>query len=620
MIPLSSTIIADACRCRWKSRESALYILNQLLRDFNDVEKQISLEAANGYNDSVRFCMQQEEVFLRSRGYLVAGIIARTAPDGFEATALSYLESTIKAISEDPSEVVQVSCIRCLQDFLQGLPAASIETVQIPVVNKLSDFLSSHDLRDMIDSDDLKITLADTLRDVIMVNPRVALSSMALDVLFSIASNGSGTFQLAMMVTETFEDVVQFISKKEPGSYVRLCEKVLPSLTGAIDVGNMTQENSLTNLATDLLRALAEHGLEPLPQGFVATIMPKLNRLLLASSDNDLLPSATQAVRFMLAHDSNQFLAWQDPQTGKDAVESVLIIIDHLLSGSVGDNAASEVGGLAAEVVEKAGSEKLGPYLPQLLRAVAQRLATAEKAPFIQSLILVFARLSLVSAHEVVDFLAQVDINGQSGLQVVLPKWLENSVNFAGYDEIRQNVIALAKLYELEDPRVSQVQVKGDLIVQDTGRIKTRSQSRNDPDQFTIVPATLKIIKVLVDELSSASGVRDQGAAAVAAAAASSAAAGDLESDDDDDNDEWEDLPSSSAADTLDLGLGMTKQDLMGLAGEGALAGMATRTRDDETNAFLLQFFREAAAKPGFQEVFAALTTEEQEQLRSLSG
>jgi hypothetical protein len=51
---------------------------------------------------------------------------------------------------------------------------------------------------------------------------------------------------------------------------------------------------------------------------------------------------------------------------------------------------------------------------------------------------LVFARLSLSGASDVVDFLGQIQINGESGLQVVLGKWLENSVHFAGYDVIRQ--------------------------------------------------------------------------------------------------------------------------------------------------------------------------------------
>ncbi|KAI1914505.1 hypothetical protein LOZ12_004991 [Ophidiomyces ophidiicola] len=585
----------------WKLREAALFVLNQLLQDFHEVDTSIPLTIANGFNDFIQFCITQGNVFLRARGYLLAGKIATTAGEGFQQTAVSYLDAVIKAISNDTAEVVQVACICALQDFLPSLPTALTRPFQLQMITTLSDSIASFDFRDMTEGDDLMFTLADTIRYAIMVDPAVVLSSVALDLLFNIASNGANNFQLGMMVTETFEDVVQHIAESGSDSYIRLCEKVLPSLTGAIDVGNLTQENSLTNLAVELLRALTENGLEPLPQGLIATIMPKLNRLLLTSTEPDLLPPATLAVKHMLEHDPNQFFAWHDSQTGKDAVESVLIIIDRLLGQAVEDSAAAEVGGLAAELVEKAGSDKLGPFLPQLLRAVAQRLATAEKAQFIQSLILVFARLSLVSAREVIDFLAQVDVNGHCGINVVIGKWLENAVNFAGYDEIRQNVIALSKIYELEDPRVSQVQVKGDLIIQDTGRIKTRSQSRLNPDQYTIIPAPLKIIKVLVEELSSAAGVRG-------IHGPGSQNFEDVESDDE--NADWEDMPSG----TLDLGLGITKQELMGFAEPDT----GVRQRDDETQAYLSHFFHEQAAKPGFQEIFSALKPGEQDQLRSL--
>ena len=168
--------------------------------------------------------------------------------------------------------------------------------------------------------------------------------------------------------------------------------------------------------------------------------MPKLNRLLMSTVEGEILRPGVEAMKFMLMHDHQQVFAWHD-ETGRSGLEVCLIIIDRLLGPTMEDNAASEVGGLAAELVEKAGQERLGPYLPQLLQAVASRLATAEAAPFIQSLILVFARLSLVGAHDVVEFLAQIEIGGQSGLQVVLSKWLEHSVSFAGYDEIRQKYV-----------------------------------------------------------------------------------------------------------------------------------------------------------------------------------
>jgi importin-9 len=336
--------------------------------------------------------------------------------------------------------------------------------------------------------------------------------------------------------------------------------------------------------------------------------MPKLNRVLLESSDPELVRPSTLAVKHMLAHGSSQFLAWNDPATGKNAVEITLVIIDRLLNSSlVDDNAAAEVGGLAAELVEKAGGEKLGPFLLQLLRAVALRLATAEKAQFIQSLILVFARLSISSPRDVVDFLSQVDIHGENGLSIVLAKWLENSVNFAGYDAIRQNVVALSKLYSLEDPRIRQTGVKGDLIMQESSRIKTRSQAKANPDTWTTIPADLKILKVLVDELTNAPSNRFNPSAAAAA----------LDSEGSEDGDEWEDVGAGSTG-VLDLGLGMTKQELMAYDDEESLT--TSRQIDDETSDYLMGWFREQAQKPEFGEMFAALNADEKERLQKVGG
>lgn len=191
-----------------------------------------------------------------------------------------------------------------------------------------------------------------------------------------------------------------------------------------------------------MLTILTENGVEPLPPGFVAAALPKLNRLLMTTTEGGVLRPGVETVKYMLMHDHQQVFAWHD-ESNRSGLEVCLIIIDRLLGPTMEDNAASEVGGLAAELVEKAGQERLGPYLEQLLRAVATRLTTAQAAPFIQSLILVFARLSLAGAHDVVEFLNQIQIDGQSGLQVVLSKWLEHSVNFAGYDEIRQKYVPL---------------------------------------------------------------------------------------------------------------------------------------------------------------------------------
>lgn len=129
-----------------------------------------------------------------------------------------------------------------------------------------------------------------------------------------------------------------------------------------------------------------------------------------------------------------------------------------------------------------------------------------------------------------------------------------------------------------------------------------------DPDQYTIIPASLKILKVLIEELLSASGLQ---AAANAAAAAATAEFVDADADGSDDG--WED----EANDTLDLSLGSTRNDLMSWA-----ENSNSRQRDDETQAYLIDFFVRAAREntAGFQNWFAMLTEDEKAKLQELAA
>lgn len=196
----------------------------------------------------------------------------------------------------------------------------------------------------------------------------------------------------------------------------------------------------------ELTASMMQFGSTPLPEGLVKTMLPKLNKLLMESHEGAVLRPGAESLRYMLAHDPQQMFDYKD-EAGQSGAVICLQVVDRLLGTSIEDNAASEVGGLAAELVEKAGREGLGEYLEKLLSAVATRLATAEAVPLIQSLILVFARLSLnpEGARAVVDICSNLWVESAvgsdeppKGLQIVLGKWLENSVSFAGYDEIRQ--------------------------------------------------------------------------------------------------------------------------------------------------------------------------------------
>ena len=208
------------------------------------------------------------------------------------------------------------------------------------------------------------------------------------------------------------------------------------------------------------------------------------------------------------------------------------------------------------------------------------------------------------------------------------------------------SVIALSKLYSLNDARLAQISVKGDLIINaDDGRIKTRSRAKQsmsplrdlacdispscllkrlykhyateedvntnnkseslDPDQYTMVPAPLKIVKLLIDELLSASGAH-------AASSAAAAAISNADFDYDDDEEGWED-----DNDTLDLGIAATKGDLMSF-----IEGPGLRQPDDETQNFLTEFFVQCGREnvANFQEWYNMLSGEEKVKLNELAS
>ncbi|RDA94750.1 hypothetical protein CP533_6734 [Ophiocordyceps camponoti-saundersi (nom. inval.)] len=601
----------------WRRQESVLYLFVMLLSDLQDLGKTISEPVAVEYYRLVDHAIAKtDKPLLRARGYLVAGMLGQCFPlPSIQPTPTSapvpLLDHMIKAITCEESDVVQVACVKAVEGLVTAERVGLDK--QAPVIAAIQSYMNSKDPSDMEEADELIVTLAEALKAAILMNTKVALSGevQPVDMLFMLAKLGASNFQVTMLVTEAFEEIVKALSGGP--SFGVLCAKTLPTLTGAFDVANLTEDNPLVTVATELLAVLAEHGSEPLPEGFVAATFPKLNRLLMESTEGEVLRPGSETVKWILMRDHQQVFGWQDAN-GVSGLEVCLRIIDRLLKPEIEDNSASEVGGLAAELVEKAGQQRLGPFLPRLLEAVATRVDTAQAAAFIQSLILVFARLSLTGAQDVVEFLSQLQINGQSGLQIVMSKWLENSISFAGYDEIRQNVIALSKVYSLNDSRLAQILVKGDLIVGgDDGRIKTRSRAKQNPDQYTMIPATLKVIKVLIEELLSASGA--QAAANAASAAVAAHADGEAEADEDG----WEDDDD----DLVDLSIAALKPELM-LFGEGGGGGASSgrRQRDDETQAYLTDFFMRCGREnvANFQEWYGMLTEDEKAKLNQLAN
>ena len=179
---------------------------------------------------------------LRARGYLVAGTLSQT----FKPAGV-ILDRAIESVTRDPSELVQVACVKALEGFIKsGVPLDR----QPLIINAIQSFLGSKDLTELNDADDLLVTLLETLRTAIRMDIRIAIQpdSKAIDLLFLIGKHGASNFQVTMIVNEALEDIVTVLT--DSASYTALCTKVLPSLTGAFDVANVTQDDPLVTVSS----------------------------------------------------------------------------------------------------------------------------------------------------------------------------------------------------------------------------------------------------------------------------------------------------------------------------------------------------------------------------------
>ena len=411
---------------------------------------------------------------------------------------------TLAAIRNDSSDVVKLACVRAMQAYLSTITGPTLLEIQKQTIGAISDVLDAQDLDELHASEGLSETLIETLRDAIVADPPASLEHNALTVLFTLLKYSSKDANTSFIAEEAFEYICGAIAEKGQEAYADLCSKVLPTLMGALDVAEMTSNEELGATSIAMLAQLTESSPHGLPQGFVATVMPKLCRILHADDTMTLHQTATTIIQYMLASDHQQVFSWQDPQVGKGGLEMILLVIERLLGPQVDDRSAAEVGSLAVELVDKADPNTLRPLIPGILNVSVVRLHYARYDPLIQSLVLIFAHLAMHDAVNLLDFLETIKVDGPdggSGLEVVMRKWLSSSVNFVGAKAIQKNIQGLANIYKLYDPRLLKMQTEGDLIVKQTSRIKTRSMAKKEPDQYEIITVQLKMFKVMVAEI-----------------------------------------------------------------------------------------------------------------------
>lgn len=441
---------------------------------------------------------------------------------------------------------------------------------------QLSIFKLAYALLDECDEDGLPVLLEAIVLGI-PINPKHAADQQivagvsVVDIIFKIAFKDPANVQLISDSSDCLTALLQNIDTQD---YINACEKSLPFIFEIMEKSNGEYTPQLY-LSLELLGIILKSAPGELPPRIFEYAYPILRNVLLRSSDDQILQSGGEVFDELIRKASNLFVNYKDPSSGISGLESMMQIVSKFLSPQLSDSAANKCGLIVASLVNEFQDYLSPQLLTQILEATVNRLVIAKQSITIENLIMVFCRLVLKSPEDTINFLSSMVVNQKSGLEAVLPIWFESYEVTRGFDQIKQNSLALAKIFTLGDPRISNLVVNGEIIPYDGDMIITRSMAKAMPDRYNQISAALKILKLLVGEL------QFQCQQPSADDFANGEENNEVQADDDEEG--WEDMDDIGVPNFAKL--------------KSYVDDHKDRPEDDSLKALLVEFFRECTSK-----------------------
>ncbi|TDL19426.1 ARM repeat-containing protein [Rickenella mellea] len=513
----------------WRPLEAALASVGSLsepLLEFIDDEEQSGrpkpIEIEPLLADVIPSLLSLSECpFLQGRSFVFASQFAKLLPTQL---AGRYLTAAVEVIEAEGAGIpIKISAVKAIQNFTAELEDSVLLPIAPRIAKDLGPFL-------MLTSEDTLSLVLDTLSNIVEIDggkwitPDLAQALVTATLEVWLKNNKDPIF--ISILTDILSSLA---SSPGEGVYQIVVTQSLPPLCNAIVNAN-PNDSWITSSAVDLIGSLVRGAPEAgLGEGFFGTLAPSLFKCLREAEDRDVLQNGVQCLTWIIRKDVQQLLAWHD-EAGQSGIDHVLAVIAKLLNNQ-DESGGLVIGDLIIHLLRRASSAVI-PVLPELLQAMVRRMVTAKTATFVQSLVIPFAFLIHTERDTVVTLLENTNVDGRSGLDILIQTWCENAETFQGFWPTRVSTLGLTQLFVSERPSLQNLIVKGELIVKPETKdvIMTRSKAKMIPHEFTSIPFPVKALKILIHDLQSSGP--------------SAGIAGhndDVDPDTDDDDAEWAD-------------------------------------------------------------------------------
>ncbi|KAH0619009.1 hypothetical protein JD844_018608 [Phrynosoma platyrhinos] len=412
-----------------------------------------------------------------------------------------FLQATVSGLHETQPPSVRISAVRAIWGYCDQLKISESTHVLQPFLPSILDGLIH--LAAQFSSEVLNLVM-ETLCIVCTVDPAFTASAENKICPFTIAIflKYSNDPVVASLAQDIFKELAQ-IEACQDAMQMRL----IPTLVSIMQAPADKIPAGLCATSIDILTTVVRNTKPPLSELLICQAFPAVAQCSLHTDDHATMQNGGECLRAYISVALEQIAQWHDEQ-GHNGLWYVMQVVSQLLDPRTSEFTAAFVGRLVSTLISKAGSE-LGENLDQILRAILSKMQQAEALTVMQSLIMVFAHLVHSQLEPLLEFLCSLPgPTGKPALEFVMSEWMSRQHLFYGQYEGKVSSVALCKLLQYginsDDKRLQDIRVKGEEIFNMEEGIRTRSKAAKNPERWTNIPLLVKILKLIINELSNA--------------------------------------------------------------------------------------------------------------------
>lgn len=299
---------------------------------------------------------------------------------------------------------------------------------------------------------------------------------------------------------ELVQDLLKILSQN-PYCLQPLQERIIPTLVSILNMRGQQANFSMQEIALDVMATVVKYSKAPICDALLESAFPATIECILNTDDHSVMQSGGECLRSFISVAPEQVCSYRNGE----GLKYIMQVTTMLLNPMYNEFTAVFIGRLVITIITKAGN-MLGDNIDMLLKAVISKLQLVTALNVIMSLVMTFAHLILIQMEAVLNFLSTVPgPTGEPAIQFVFTHWLSRQHTFYGAYERKVSIMALCKLFEYgittQDPRLTSVVIR-ELAIDNSSKIKTRSQSATQVQQWISVPILVKIFKLILNELS----------------------------------------------------------------------------------------------------------------------